>query len=780
MTRLILWLTLIVGGIGTSATGLAESTVTSIGFFEGGPYAAHSEFRDHYRRQLEAALPPGCDVQFVPQGFKSAEWKRERSRELAAELATDRSVDMVVALGPWAVEDLLAAGFDRPIVAALRSDPVLEGLVDRQNHPRYDNLAVRVRPNKVRHDLARIATLGTVKKLGVLYFPADAEFAAAVSSIDSLARQQGMEVVGGEGYDRNGTYAFYKAADELKGKVDALYLGPLWGFDHAKERQFFDRLHLQHMKCFSAEGERPVLRGGMMGGSVETMRTTAAFHVWQTVQIIQGARTSDLMTVMDETPGVVINEYIADLLDVDLPEDIWLRATIIPGPAPDDIERLSLRDAVSLALTRNQGFLATYDALDAASAAASKAAAAYLPQVGISADVRHVDNNTVHNDDRFANNQYRAGLDFEQRLFSLSTIRNIRVARQDRTLATVDVRRAAIDLERAVHVAYLDCLQADIEIGVLEAYRRQVEGCLQLAGMGQSLGTFAVADLLRWESEHVTVLRSLYDLRSERKIAGVVLNTLVGRPGDYPVQLEPHGFGETGLNGLYPVLSRVAERLGGRQALTEALVASAYEENPVLRRLNAESDRRHYRLGVNGARFWPEFGVHARMGLVDERREWDGFVEEHATWSIGARLTLPLFLGGERLRERTARKAELRQLDNEREHQRLEVENDILIDIERMFAGGFALDMDRQAAELATRYVDEVFDRYGGDKSLLDMLDALTYERDRGLVAARGRAAFGRAVVTLAADAGWYPHQSGNTAFEELLVRLQAIVSAGN
>ena len=105
-SRLSMYLSLL---LTTGGVCLADSF--RVGFFEGGAYPAHAEFRSHFRDQLRAMTPPDIDLVYIPDGFKSAEWDRQKSRAMAAELAQNLEVDLVVALGPWTVEDLLAAGF---------------------------------------------------------------------------------------------------------------------------------------------------------------------------------------------------------------------------------------------------------------------------------------------------------------------------------------------------------------------------------------------------------------------------------------------------------------------------------------------------------------------------------------------------------------------------------------------------------------------------------------------------------------------------------------------
>jgi putative tryptophan/tyrosine transport system substrate-binding protein len=63
-----------------------------------------------------------------------AEGSPDRLHQLAAELA-QRNLDLIVTAGPQPVRALLEAKVKRPIVFAIHSDPVGDGVVDSLAHP---------------------------------------------------------------------------------------------------------------------------------------------------------------------------------------------------------------------------------------------------------------------------------------------------------------------------------------------------------------------------------------------------------------------------------------------------------------------------------------------------------------------------------------------------------------------------------------------------------------------------------------------------------------------
>ena len=212
------------------------ATEFKVGLFQAGDFTPHGQLRESFNRSLKLIAPPDTTFVFQANAFKSAQWNRETSRTMARELVAMRELDIIVTIGPWVVEDLIAAGFTKPIVALYRTDPVLEGIADSTSRPRYKNLTVQAVPNRINADITLLHRLKPFKKLGLLYFPSGADSTMVTRYVTSLTRQLGAETVTAYGYNNIGTYAYLKAYSELPADIDAIYCLPLWGLDADKIR----------------------------------------------------------------------------------------------------------------------------------------------------------------------------------------------------------------------------------------------------------------------------------------------------------------------------------------------------------------------------------------------------------------------------------------------------------------------------------------------------------------------------------------------------------------
>ncbi len=752
----------------------------SIGFFEGGSYPAHTEIRQQFRTQLEAMLPTGLTAVYVPQGFKTAEWDREKSRLMAAELAADRSVDIVVALGPWTVEDLLEAGFDRPIIAAYRFSPKLEGLLDSTNRPVAENLTVRFEPSRIESDLARLVQLTRPKRLALLFFPSGNEQAAILEEATRIGQRQGFEVITAEGYDREGSYAFFKAYGRLTPKADALYLGPLWGFDAAKMRQFYEMTARDRLPAFSSEGEYQALQGALVAGSGESLRVTARYAAWKAHRIMQGAVPADLPVTFPEQNGLTFNEAAGRHFGIPLGRRLGLGTQVVKTGPPTGAEMFTLTEAIDRALVQNPGYLARYDALESAAQAAGQAWSAYLPNLRAEGSLFYHDDNTVQNDDRFENKRYHAGLTLDQQILSLGAVRDIQLAANNRDMRGAELRQATLDLEYAVTVAFLNHVKATSVHDIRSAHRRIADECRQVAKAREQTKEGDHADVVRLEDEFLQTVRSLEAADHNLQVARILFNTLLGRPADMEFALEIGPLDASVVGGIDFLLGAMTEDPDLHQELREYLIAESRSHNPALEMKNLALVGQRTRLAGNTADFLPRIGFRASLNLVDERRPTEVFKEEHVTWSAGAKLELPLFWGTGRIKERKKLYAELSEMEYLKDDVSLEVAGKIDIQVNNLLSLTAQMYLSGSSARFAQEYVQLLIDDYtAGSRDISDLLESLANDRRARISAVVDRAGYSQAVAALVKELGWSVRDSGQSPDHMLLDRLKHLDPTG-
>ena len=759
---------------------VAADDVFRVGFFEGGDYPAHAEFRGFVREQLPGLAPAGITFSYPADGFQTAHWNRDESRRCAAMLAADTSIDVVLALGPWTVEDLLAAGFDRSIVADLRFDPVAEGLADSLGRPFAPNLTVRVRPGKAATDLGYLNQLKPLKRLGFLHFPSS-DNDHTIDALRRLTQAAGIELVTAEGFDREGTYAFFKAFQQLGRSIDALYVSPLWGCDNTKIRSFFEQVAGAGIPVFSSEGAAQCVRGACACGSFEAMQTAALYASWKIARIAAGTPPSDLPDILPEQHGLTVNEQVARLVRVVVPSVRRPDVDVVSVSWPEETEHLTLVEAVQKALMQNHGYQARYEALASAAERAGQARAALLPQIRGAASLFHYDDNAVHNDDRYEADRVRVGLYLEQEIFSLADWRRKSAASVDRKLTELDQRAAALDLELAVTLAFLDCLKAEKALAQASYVNNYTRICRQIAALRDNLDLGAGADAIRWETAAIEAWQAEQRAQAELEIFRTLLNGLLGRPGDFPFVLDDQGLNDQSFFGDLTRTTALTSTPQEEAAFIARIVEMVRRANPEAQNAGQRVERGRLESRRNTAEFVPTFGLRGGLEYTNEWAEYPGFAEKNPSWYIGARIELPLFLGGTRFNERQSLKHDLGALQFQLDAATLEVANDARRHALVLLDRAYAYPTAARAADRAREYLDLVLTDYSvGARAITDLLDAVDDTRRTANVALADQTEYFAECARLLRLAGIAAYEHGHSPGQELLSRLSAPDSASH
>jgi len=759
-----------------------EQQQVRIAFFEGGESLGHMALTDEYLRQLRQMLPDDIEPATIPRGYKSAGWKRDTCRAMAARLASIEELDLVVTTGPWVVEDLLAAGFKKPIVAMNRVDPMREGLLDEAGRPVVPNLTVHRRPHKLERDLVALTQLVDVKRLGLLYFPTGNERDSLLAQVSELGRKLGFEVVSHEGYNKYGTFAYFKAYHSLDKNIDALYLFPFWDMDAIKTREFLAMVKRDGIPAFVWEGRFLVDRGAFASNAGYTVVAEARFAAARTVRILKGEIPAGLPVDFDTPGGLTLNRETADRCRLHLNEETLREAQVIPAPPPEDAPVLTIRGVIQQALDRNPGHLSRYDALEEAAQAARQAYGAYLPEV--------IGEYTVANfDDDFAtvveeSNQaarYTGRLTLEQTVFSLETIRSIEKAARRRHLQEISLEQSQLDLELAMTVAFLNLLEADQTVALQLANRNHIDRYYELAFARLETENGPQADVVRWEQERRRATAQTVTASGTLEVTRILLNSLLNLPGHNPLVLDSSRFSEESFARDYYRLLPLLDDPGSLRNMGDHLVEEALTRNRSVRYQKARIELQKSRLAGNKARYFPTVGFRATLDRFDNLSNRPPELPDGAGgWSLGATVSLPIFLGADRIRERGRLNARLSETEYLRDDAVLRVMSEVLGKLHQLTAHAGNVRRYLLAESLALENLGLVAADYeAGKATLLEMLEAQENVLEAKLTSVRSRYGYYRNLARLSSEIGWSVHDEKRDLSELFFQYIDEYIGSG-
>ncbi|MFZ5980812.1 MAG: ABC transporter substrate binding protein [Candidatus Zixiibacteriota bacterium] len=753
-----------------------------VGFFEGGSYLMHDLLRDAFRNELQSLVPEDYEIVFSARGYKTAGWNRDTCRVMAEDLAALTDLDLVVTFGPWVVEELLKAGFTKPIIALNRFDPQAEGLVDSTGYPIADNLTVLVRPHRFETDLVMFNRLKPIRKLGVLFFPSGNEKERLMEKFHAIGEQIGFEVVTAEGFNNVGTYAFFKAFEEIKKQnIDALYISPLWGFDLVKLNWFFQEVNKSRVPVFSGEGEFLVGRGALASNTIQNITTVARYAAQKARRIILGTLPADLPVTLAENTGLTLNGGLARQYNVRIPREGVLGVKIISAQPEDNETCYTFGETILQALAANPGYLACYEALEQAAAQASQAYAAYLPHLNAIGTYDKADDNTVYNSrDELKNDQLNLSLELRQKILSLPAIYDIKLAALNKEKNAISLNEATLDMEQAVVTAYLNYLKAVEILRVYEEKKQYIDYNLELTRVDQLMGDTGNIDIYRWYDEYYRVLRELNDCRNNVRVARILFNLLLSQPGETPFVLDTGLFSLDAFQREYANFQPLVYFQKQADEIEDKLVEQAFITNPRMNRYDIDIERQKKRLQKNFSRWFPTIGFRASLGFQDRLEDYPpGFEEKTNTASLGLTVTLPLFSGSDRIRERRVLNYGLSETEYLKDNARLDIIGRVRLGFSRLVNLLDNLPSAVESERQATAYVGLTLRLYSAGKTpLAGVADAIDNAVQSRLTTLDQRYGYYLAAASLMREVGWSLQNTSRSPGMELLIRLEECCSS--
>jgi len=338
----------------------AKGAKKRIGYYEGGPYSQYTKTllatvislaRLGWMDPVE--IPEFDDVEdakaiwdwladnvkspnivFVKEAFWSADWEdapREKMRKDCLAYLKKGKLDLIIAMGTWAGNDLAVPGHKVPTVVMSSSDPLGSGIIKSLEDSGLDQLHARIDPDRYLRQVRLFHDIVGFNRLGIVYEDTVAGRSyAALDDVQTVAKERGfkieacttkLDVNAKEAYDN--LLACHK---QLAGRADAIYLTENGGMQYDKFGQLMAPIYDAKMPSFSQAGSEEVMYGVLLSIAQAGMKYIGEYHAKIIGQILNGAQPRKLSMVFEEPPKIAINLKTAEIIDFDPPVDILMAA----------------------------------------------------------------------------------------------------------------------------------------------------------------------------------------------------------------------------------------------------------------------------------------------------------------------------------------------------------------------------------------------------------------------------------------------------------------------
>lgn len=274
-------------------------------------------------------------IEFVPDAFFAAgnfdSAQRPATREaILSRLQQTGDIDLVIAMGTWAGQDLRVEGLGVPVIVGSTSDPIGAGIIDSAEDSGMDHLHARVILDRYQQQVRLFHDIIGFQRLGIVYADtAEGRTFGGVDAVEEVAAERGFEIVRCNApYDtlaqdvvEASVIACYA---EIAPQVDAIYITVHRGVTNTTLVPIMEAINRNLVPTFSMLGSSQVQRGVLMSIAQADYSSVGLFHAETIARILNGALPRSLTQRYSSPPKIALSLAAAERIGFDPPVDLLL------------------------------------------------------------------------------------------------------------------------------------------------------------------------------------------------------------------------------------------------------------------------------------------------------------------------------------------------------------------------------------------------------------------------------------------------------------------------
>lgn len=272
-----------------------------------------------------------ADAWWQPGNFDAAQ--RPAVREAVTRRLRERGdLDLIIAMGTWAGQDMAALRAPVPVIVASTSDAVGARIVASAEDSGLDNLHARVQPERYQRQVRLFHEIVPFKTLGLVYDDSpEGRTYAAVPAVAQVAEENGFEIrsCNAVSTNVNAEQAAQNALDcyrQLAGQVDAVYVTVHSGVTPVSVTEIAAVLRDAKTPSFAMLGSAQVQAGLLMSLAQADYSYVGLFHAETIARVFNGAKPRQISQIWVDPAKIALNLDTARRIGFDPPVDILLAA----------------------------------------------------------------------------------------------------------------------------------------------------------------------------------------------------------------------------------------------------------------------------------------------------------------------------------------------------------------------------------------------------------------------------------------------------------------------
>ncbi|MCP4104279.1 MAG: ABC transporter substrate-binding protein [Desulfobacteraceae bacterium] len=272
-------------------------------------------------------------IEFVKDAHYSAKWDKELRKKMAAEvinrLNQEKDIDLIIASGTWAGQDIANDKHSTSTIVVSTSDPLKASIIKSIEDSGFEHVHARVDPYRFERQVRVFHDIMRFKKLGMAYENTpEGKVYAAFDKVEKVAKERGFEIV--SCYTK-GDIPDLKLAEETvkkcfhelgEKKVDAIYVTAQSGVNKKSVPELAKIANSYKIPTFSQAGSKEVKYGFLMSIAKAGFKANGVFHAETLAKTFNGAKPRQLEQIFESPPKLAINLETVKIIGYDPPMDV--------------------------------------------------------------------------------------------------------------------------------------------------------------------------------------------------------------------------------------------------------------------------------------------------------------------------------------------------------------------------------------------------------------------------------------------------------------------------
>jgi len=271
-------------------------------------------------------------IEFVKDAHYSANWDKQLresvKEEMIGRLNQRKDIDLIIAAGTWAGQDLANNRHKTPTIVISTSNPLSSNIIKSVEDSGYDQVHARINPYRYERQIGVFHDIIGFRKLGIAYENSSGgRVYAAFDKVEKIAKERGFEIVSCYTLDevpdkKVSEQSVKKCFHELEKKVDAIYVTIQNGVNKRSIPDLVEIANTARIPTFAQSGSHEVKYGFLMSISKANLYPLGRFHAETIAKVFNGAKPRELDQLFEGPVAIAINLKTAEIIGYDPPVDV--------------------------------------------------------------------------------------------------------------------------------------------------------------------------------------------------------------------------------------------------------------------------------------------------------------------------------------------------------------------------------------------------------------------------------------------------------------------------